>query len=115
MTKSRERRENMHLLLPKDEQSVLAAWQRTFAANRRILTLYARYLNENPTLITRELIEELCASCNATPAEAFSAILSAAFDLDEEKNEQICDYVVDYTDAASAAEKIIELFMLGKR
>ena len=34
---------------------------------------------------------------------------------DEEKNEQICDYVVDYTDAASCADKIIELFMLGKR
>ncbi len=78
----------MRLLLPAQEQAALAAWKDTFACNRRILTLYARYLNENPTLITPDLMEELKSSCSAAPAEAFAAILSAAFDLDEEGNER---------------------------
>lgn len=86
----------MRLSLPKSELSALAGWRQTFACNRRILTLYARYLNENPTLVTRELIFELCSSCGATPTEAFGAILSAAFDLDEGGSEQDARLFRDY-------------------
>lgn len=77
----------MRLLLPPSERAAFASLSATFAANHRILTLYARYLNENPTLVTKELIEELTGACAVSPAEAFAAILSAAFDLDEEGSE----------------------------
>ena len=68
----------MRLLLPPDELAAFAMLRDTFACNRRILTLFARYLNENPTLITLDLIEELRGACDATPAEAFAAVLAAA-------------------------------------
>lgn len=86
----------MRLLLPKDEMAAFDALKTTFADNRRILTLYARYLNENPTLITPDLIEELTASCAVPPATAFAAILAAAFDLDEEESEDDARLVRDY-------------------
>lgn len=86
----------MRLLLPKSEAAAFAALKTTFADNRRILTLYARYLNENPTLVTSDLIEELTASCAVSPAVAFAAILAAAFDLDEEENEADARLVRDY-------------------
>lgn len=86
----------MRLCLPAIEQAAFASLAATFAANRRILTLYARYLNENPTLITRELIDELTGSCSVSTATAISAILSAAFDLDEEGSEEDARLSRDY-------------------
>jgi hypothetical protein len=86
----------MRLLLPKSEAAAFAALKRTFADNRRILTLYARYLNENPTLITKALVDELCISCKVDTATAIAAILSAAFDLDEEGNESDARLFRDY-------------------
>ncbi len=86
----------MRLCLPAIERATFASLAATFAANRRILTLYARYLNENPTLITGELVQELTGSCEVSPATAIAAILSAAFDLDEEGSEEDARLSRDY-------------------
>lgn len=86
----------MRLLLPKSEQADFAALKATFADNRRILTLYARYLNENPTLVTPDLMKELTVSCAVSAEVAFAAILAAAFDLDEENSEEDARLVRDY-------------------
>ncbi|MBQ8351981.1 MAG: hypothetical protein IJY20_08085 [Clostridia bacterium] len=59
----------------------------TQACNREFFRLLAGYLNACPTLVTRELIEELTDSCAVSEKEAFCAILSAAFGWEEEENE----------------------------
>lgn len=86
----------MRLYLPAVERAAFASLAATFAANRRILTLYSRYLNDNPTLIRKELVAELVSSCGVSPAAAIGAILSAAFDLDEERSEEDARLARDY-------------------
>lgn len=78
----------MRLALAPEERAAFAALASDFSCNRRVLSLYARYLNEHPTLVTFDLIEELVSSCSASREEAFVALLSAAFDLDEEGREE---------------------------
>ena len=93
----------MRLSLPAAERAAFASLASTFAANRRILTLFARYLGENPTLITSDLVKDLTDACPVPPEAAIAAILSAAFDLDEENSE---------ADARLAREYIAKAVML---
>lgn len=75
-------------------QEALAATQ---ACNRAFFRLLAAYLNDCPTLVTGELIEELTGSCAVGEREAFCAILSAAFGWEEETQAQdkrlFCEYL----------------------
>ena len=56
----------------------------TQACNREFFRLVAAYLNDFPTLVARETVEELASSCAVSVQEAFCAILAAAFGWEEE-------------------------------
>lgn len=94
----------MRLALMPEERAAFAALASDFSCNRRVLTLYARYLNECPTLVTPDLIEELVSSCSVSRREAFAAVLSAAFGLDEEGREEDARIAREYI-----ARSVIEL------
>ncbi len=56
----------------------------TFDLNYRVTNLYATYLEHFPTLITKEMIDELCSDGTVTKREALVAILCEAFGLRDE-------------------------------
>ncbi len=86
----------MQLFLDDAEKPVFSEMQKTFTANAAVLRLFASYLRECPALVTPEMIGELTASTGARRADAFSAVLAAAFDLDEERGGQDARLVLDY-------------------
>ncbi len=75
----------MRLILSEAEKKEFARIQDTFACNAEILSLYARYLNECPRLITPDMIGELTEGGLLTRPEAYAALLAAAFSLEDEK------------------------------
>ena len=60
---------------------------KTFDLNYRITRLYATYLERFPELITREMVTELCAGGDIEREYAIGAILSEAFGLSDEREE----------------------------
>ena len=68
----------------------------TVRRNFRVTRLYARYLEECPKIITREMIEALTEDGDIEPAVALSALLSQIFSLDFDDSEDrriIIDYL----------------------
>lgn len=67
----------------------------TVRRNFRVTRMYARYLEECPCMITKEMIDLLTEDGEITPEAAVSALLSEAFSLDFDKAEDrriIMDY-----------------------
>jgi hypothetical protein len=60
--------------------------EETRKLNFDVLELYSAYLNNDPRFITKDLIDSLI-DCQVSEEYAFYALLSAAFGLDEEKDE----------------------------
>lgn len=68
----------------------------TFRRNFRITRLYAKYLEECPTVITKEMIEVLTEDGEISREAAISALLSQVFSLDFDNSEDrriIMDYL----------------------
>ena len=62
--------------------------EKTRQRNFRILDLYSNFLNLEPDFIKKELIDELVRDCGVTTLEAYTAILSAAFDIDSDARKE---------------------------
>ena len=62
--------------------------EETRKLNFSVLEMYSTYLNNNPRFITKDLIDGLVNDCRVSEECAFFVLLSAAFGLDEEKNER---------------------------
>ncbi len=73
-----------------------AALCETMECNRAFFRLLASYLNDCPCLVTESMIRDLCEACGVDEREAFCAVLSAAFGLEEEHNAQHRRLVYDY-------------------
>lgn len=56
--------------------------------NGRALELFAAYLRYDSELVKPDMMRSICDECRASPEQAFSAVLSAAFGLDGESNRQ---------------------------
>lgn len=65
------------------DKEKLSRLAHTFDLNYRLTGLYATYLERFPELITGDMMDELCADGDITRTEAFSAILTEAFGLDD--------------------------------
>ena len=68
----------------------------TFDLNYRITNLYATYLEHFPTLITREMVAELCSGGDITEKEALIAIICEAFGLSDEAGGEARELIRGY-------------------
>lgn len=75
-----------NILLTDIDRQQLRELKRTFNRNYRILSLYARLLNENPTAIKKDLMDELCSD-GTNKLDAYTSVLAYIFDLDDEDPE----------------------------
>jgi len=62
--------------------------EKTRQRNFRILDLYSNFLNLEPDFIKKDLIDELMRDCGVSTLEAYTAILSAAFDIDSDARKE---------------------------
>lgn len=67
------------------DKDKLERLRRTFDLNYRVTQLYATYLERFPELITKEMVDELTEGGYITEEEAVTAIICAAFGLDDER------------------------------
>ena len=68
----------------------------TFDLNYRMTNLYATYLEHFPTLITKEMIEEVCSDGEITEKEALIAIICEAFGLSDEAGGEARELIRNY-------------------
>ncbi len=68
----------------------------TFDLNYRITNLYATYLEHFPTLITGEMVDELCSDGTLTKKEALIAIICEAFGLNDEDGGEARELIRSY-------------------
>lgn len=76
-----------HLELRGGDRAAFAALRAMFACNRRVMRLLSAYLNEMPTLVTPQALQELQESCGVTAEEAFCAMMGAASGLEDAREE----------------------------
>ena len=71
------------------DKEKLLALRKTFDINYRVTNLYARYIQNFPELITRDMVDTLVKDSDITKIDAVSALLSEIFglDIDRDKNE----------------------------
>ena len=71
------------------EKEKLLALRKTFDINYKVTNLYARYIQNFPELITKEMVETLTKDSDITKTDAVAALLSEIFglDIDKDKNE----------------------------
>lgn len=62
--------------------------EKTRQRNFRLLDLYSNFLNLEPDFIKSELIDELVSDCGVSVLEAYTAVLSAAFDIDSDRSDE---------------------------
>lgn len=65
------------------DKEKLERLRKTFDLNYELTRLYATYLERFPTLITGEMVEELCGDGRIEKKDAIAAILCEAFGLDD--------------------------------
>lgn len=75
-----------NILLTNADPSQLRELKRTFNRNYRMLSLYSRLLNECPTAIKKDLMDDLCSDGTAR-LDAYTSVLAYMFDLEDEKPE----------------------------
>lgn len=68
----------------------------TFSLNFRLTRLYAAYLESFPRIITKDMIEELCADGDITKEDAIVALLSEIFRLDDARGGDERRLIRDY-------------------
>jgi len=71
------------------EKEKLLALRKTFDINYKVTNLYARYIQNFPELITKEMVDTLTEDSDITKTDAVAALLSEIFglDIDRDKNE----------------------------
>ena len=77
----------------------LDALRKTFGINYKVTGLYARYIQNFPELIKKEMIDTLIADCDISKTEAVAVLLSEIFGLDiDNKSEGAADkkIILDY-------------------
>lgn len=89
----------MILSLSAQEKAAFAALCETEACNRRFFEAIAHYLNNFPRLVEADTVTSLVQECHVRDEEAFCAILAAALDLDEDRNEREARLVREYLPA----------------
>ncbi len=90
----------MILTLSAHEKAEFAALCETQACNRRFFEAVARFLTDFPRLIESDMVTSLVRDCHVGEEEAVRAILSAAFDLDEDRSEREARLVREYLPAS---------------
>lgn len=72
----------MDLRFSTADQQRLAAFCETMHQNARITYLYSQYLNNSPTLLTKEFVETFARDCELSHEDAFLALFAAAIGLE---------------------------------
>ena len=72
----------MDLRFSAADQQRLAAFCETMHQNARITYLYSQYLNNSPTLLTKEFVETFARDCELSHEDAFLALFAAAIGLE---------------------------------
>ena len=68
------------------DKEKLKALRKTFDINYQVTNLYARYIQNFPELIKKEMVDTLISDCDITKTEAVAALLSEIFGLDIDRS-----------------------------